>query len=74
MTDQERPVEERNELLDDLVAAATAVADPEESKQQPAVDEQPESAAQSAAPVRSSATIIRAGVMRFTVDPDLGDR
>ena len=55
MTDQERPVEERNELLDDLVAAATAVADPEESKQQPAVDEQPESAAQSAAPAAEPA-------------------
>ena len=48
MTDQERPVEERNELLDDLVNAATAVADPDESKQS-AVVQQPESAAQPAA-------------------------
>ncbi len=51
MTDQERPVEERNELLDDLVNAATAVADTEETKQ-PAVEEQPESAA----PVAAEAT------------------
>src|SRR5512138_883670 len=52
MTDQERPVEERNELLDDLLTAATNVAvdERDESKQQPAVDEQPESAAQPAAP------------------------
>src|SRR6266545_1608596 len=46
MTDQERPDEERNELLDDLVRAATAVADTDEPKQQPAVVEQPESVAQ----------------------------
>jgi transcriptional accessory protein Tex/SPT6 len=50
MTDQERPVEERNELLNDLVQAATAVEEPDESKRQPAVDAQPESAAQAAAP------------------------
>src|SRR5581483_5643569 len=56
MTDQERPVEERNELLDDLVSAATAVADTEESKQQPAVDEQPESVAQPDAAPAAEAT------------------
>jgi predicted RNA-binding protein with RPS1 domain len=46
MTDQERPVEERNELLDDLVNTVTAVADPDDSKQQPAVESQSEAAAQ----------------------------
>jgi len=47
MTDQERPVEERNELLDDLLTAATNVAvDEQDQSQQPAVDEQPEPAAQ----------------------------
>ena len=47
MTDQERPVEERNELLDDLLTAATPVAmDEQDQSQQPAVDEQPEPAAQ----------------------------
>ncbi len=56
MTDQERPVEERNELLADLVNAATAVADPDESKQQPAVDEQPESEAPPAAAPSAEAT------------------
>jgi predicted RNA-binding protein with RPS1 domain len=56
MTDQERPVEERNELLDDLVSAATAVADTEESKQQPAVVEQPESVAQPDAAPAAEAT------------------
>jgi predicted RNA-binding protein with RPS1 domain len=55
MTDQERPVEERNELLDDLVQAATAVAEPDESKQQPAVNTQPESAAQAATPTADEA-------------------
>jgi transcriptional accessory protein Tex/SPT6 len=55
MTDQERPVEERNELLDDLVNAATAVEEPDESKQQPAEDEQPESAAPQAAPAAAPA-------------------
>jgi hypothetical protein len=47
MTDQERPVEERNELLDDLITAATNVAvNEQDQSQQPAVDEQPEPAAQ----------------------------
>src|SRR4051812_49560592 len=47
MTDQERPVEERNELLDDLLTAATNVAvDEQDQSQQPAVDKQPEPAAQ----------------------------
>ncbi len=52
MTDQERPVEERNELLDDLLSAANvAVATPESTKQtSAAADEQPESAEQPAAP------------------------
>jgi transcriptional accessory protein Tex/SPT6 len=54
MTDQERPVEERNELLDDLVNAATAVADTDETKQ-PAVEEQPESAAPAAAEATQAA-------------------
>lgn len=54
MTDQERPVEERNELLDDLVNAATAVADTEETKQ-PAVEEQPETAAPAAAEATQAA-------------------
>src|SRR5690349_18648327 len=51
MTDQERPVEERNELLDDLLnAASVVVEEPEASKQESsAADEQPESAAQPAA-------------------------
>src|SRR6266545_5017381 len=56
MTDQERPDEERNELLDDLVSAATAVADTDESKQQPAVAEQPESVAQPDAAPAAQAT------------------
>jgi predicted RNA-binding protein with RPS1 domain len=56
MTDQERPVEERNELLDDLVSAATAVAVSDESKQQPAVDEQPEPVAQPDAAPAAEAT------------------
>jgi len=56
MTDKERPVEERNELLDDLVNAATAVADTDESKQQPAVVEQPESVAQPDAAPAAEAT------------------
>ena len=55
MTDQERPVEERNELLDDLVNAATAVADPV-AQQQPAVEQQPEPAAQPAAAPAAEAT------------------
>jgi transcriptional accessory protein Tex/SPT6 len=55
MTDQERPDEERNELLDDLVNAATAVEEPEETKQQPAVSEQPESAVQPTAPTAEAA-------------------
>src|SRR5439155_9695322 len=51
MTDQERPVEERNELLDDLLTAATSAAEePESSRQESqAADEQPESAEQPAA-------------------------
>lgn len=56
MTDQERPVEERNELLDDLVSAATAVAVSDESQQQPAVVEQPESVAQPEAAPAAEAT------------------
>ena len=57
MTDQERPVEERNELLDDLLSAANvAVAAPESSEQtKAAADEQPESAEQPAAPVAEAA-------------------
>jgi predicted RNA-binding protein with RPS1 domain len=56
MTDKERPVEERNELLDDLVNAATAVADTDESKQKPAVVEQPESVVQPDAASAAEAT------------------
>ncbi|MFN8477425.1 MAG: S1 RNA-binding domain-containing protein [Kouleothrix sp.] len=56
MTDQERPDEERNELLDDLVSAATAVADTEDSKQQPAVEQQPESAEPAAVALAAEAT------------------
>jgi small subunit ribosomal protein S1 len=58
MTDQERPVEERNELLDDLLTAANnvAVEEQDSSKQQPAVDEQPEPAAQPAAAPTAEAT------------------
>jgi predicted RNA-binding protein with RPS1 domain len=57
MTDQERPVEERNDLLDDLLNAANvAVATPESSKQtSAAADEQPESAEQPAAPAAETA-------------------
>jgi len=52
MTDQERPVEERNELLDDRLAATNvAVEELEESEQgSAAADQQPESAEQPAAP------------------------
>ncbi len=57
MTDQERPVEERNKLLDDLLTAATNVAvDEQDQSQQPAVDEQPESAAQPVAAPDAEAT------------------
>ena len=57
MTDQERPVEERNELLDDLLTAATNVAvDEQDQSQQPAVDEQPEPAAQPVAAPDAEAT------------------
>src|SRR5215212_6597291 len=57
MTDQERPVEERNELLDDLLTAATPVAmDEQDQSQQPAVDEQPEPAAQPVAAPDAEAT------------------
>jgi small subunit ribosomal protein S1 len=57
MTDQERPVEERNELLDDLLTAATAaVEEPDASRQaSAAADEQPESAEQAAAPAAETA-------------------
>lgn len=58
MTDQERPVEERNELLDDQLDSATkvAAAEPEELQQENvAADEQPESAEQPAAPAAASA-------------------
>jgi len=57
MTDQERPVEERNELLDDLLTAATPVAAAEQDQsQQPAVDEQPDPAAQPVAAPDAEAT------------------
>ncbi|MEP7190392.1 MAG: S1 RNA-binding domain-containing protein, partial [Roseiflexaceae bacterium] len=57
MTDQERPVEERNELLDDLLTAATPVAaDEQDQSQQPAVDEQPEPAEQPVAVPDAEAT------------------
>jgi len=56
MTDQERPVEERNELLDDLLPATTPVAvDEQDQSQQPAV-EQPEPAAQPVAAPDAEAT------------------
>ena len=51
MTDQERPVEERNELLDDQLSATSMVVEEPEALQQEnaAANEQPESAEQPAA-------------------------
>lgn len=56
MTDKERPVEERNELLDDLVNAASEVADTSESKQQLTVEQNAEAPiAQANAPAKVQA-------------------
>jgi predicted RNA-binding protein with RPS1 domain len=56
MTDQERPEQERNELLGDLLSAATtAVAEPDAQQSQPVADAQPTEADQTPTAVETTA-------------------